>query len=188
MSMIVHSYVLCKKLSILLKKHQKLLLTEEMQKLLIFPWLNEHFAPTNPVLPSLPQTKLFLSCNPLFLAILKSAVATWLNTAEVLAELQLLLMQGNQLIGIVPLWRLITSPADPGTVVQSSLFSLVEGSVSFLLSWLSYPKIIYSDMVRVLIFCVLSENLDSKEDISECFLQVSVPHLRKPLAEYHLEK
>ena len=43
-------------------------------------------------------------------------------------------------------------------------------------------------MVRVLIFCVLLENLDSKEDISECFLQVSVPHLRKPLAEYHLEK
>ena len=49
---------------------KKLLLTEEMQKLLIFPWLNEDFAPTDPVLTSLQQ-KLFLSCNPLFPAILK---------------------------------------------------------------------------------------------------------------------
>ena len=104
---------------VLLKKHLKLLLTEEMQNLLIFPWLSEHFAPTSPVLPSLLKTKLFLSFNPLFPAILKFDVATWLDTAEVLAELQLLLMQGHQLIGLVPLRRLITFPVDPGTVAQS---------------------------------------------------------------------
>ena len=40
----------------------------------------------------------------------------------------------NAVEGLVPLWRLMTSPGDPGTVVQSSLFSIVEGSVSFLLS------------------------------------------------------
>ena len=49
---------------------------------------------------------------------------------------------------------------------QSSLLSLGEGSVSFLLSWLPYPKIVYFDMVRVLIFCDLSKNPDSEEDIS----------------------
>ena len=43
-------------------------------------------------------------------------------------------------------------------------------------------------MVRVLIFCDLSENLDSEEDILECPLQVSAPALRKPLAEYRPEK
>ena len=64
MSMIQQSCGLGKKLPILLKKHQKLLLTEEMQKLLIFPWLSEDFAPTNPILSSLPQKKLFFSCNP----------------------------------------------------------------------------------------------------------------------------
>ena len=105
-----------------------------MQKLLTFPWLNEDFAPTSPVLPSLQQTKLFLSCNPLFPTLLKFVLVAWFDTAEVLAELQLLLMQGDQLIGLVPLWRLMTSPVDPGTVSQSSLFSLVEESVAFLLS------------------------------------------------------
>ena len=74
---------------------------------LIFPWLNEDFAPTNPVLPSRPQTKL-LSCNLLFTAILKFVIATWLNTAELLAELRLLSMQGNQLINLAPYWRVMT--------------------------------------------------------------------------------
>ena len=134
MSMISQSCALYKKLLILLKKNRKLLLTEDMQKLLTFPGLNEDFAPTNPVLASLSQTKLFLSCSPLFPAILKFAVAAWLDTAEVLAELQLLLMQGDQLINLVSLWRLMTSPVDPGTVAQIFPFSLVEGSVSFLLS------------------------------------------------------
>ena len=83
---------------------------------MIFRWLNEDVAPTNPVLPSLPQTKLFLSCNHLFPAILKFVVAAWLDTAEVLAELQLLLMQGDQLIGLVPLWRLMNYTVDLGTV------------------------------------------------------------------------
>ena len=48
MSMIPQSCALGKKLPILLKKHQKLLLTEETQKLLIFPWLNRDFATTHP--------------------------------------------------------------------------------------------------------------------------------------------
>ena len=42
--------------------------------------------------------------------------STWkvfYGTAEVLVELQLLLMQGDQLIGLVPLWRLMTSTVDP---------------------------------------------------------------------------
>ena len=60
--------------------------------------------------------QLFLSCNHLFPAILKFVVATWLDTAEVLAELQLLLMQGDQLIGLVPLWRLMNYTVDLGTV------------------------------------------------------------------------
>ena len=81
--------------------------------------------------PSLPQTKLFLSCNPLFPAVLRFVVTAWLDTAEMLAELQLLLMQDDQLIGLAPLWRLMTSPVDPDTVAQSSLFSLVEGSVFY---------------------------------------------------------
>ena len=160
------------------------LLTEDMQKLLIFPWSNEDLAPTNPVFPSLPQTKLFLSCCLLFLAVLKFVVIAWLDSAEVLVELQLLLMQDNQLIGLVHLWRLMTFPVDPGIVSQSFLFSLGEGSVSFLWSWLSYQKIVYSDIVQVLIFCDLSKNLNSEEDISECLLQVSVPPSRKPSAEY----
>ena len=93
--MIPQSCAFDKKLPILLKNHQRLLLTEEMQKLSILPWLNEDFTPTNQVLPSLPQTKLFLSCNPLFPAILKYVVAAWLDTANVLSKLQLLLMQGD---------------------------------------------------------------------------------------------
>ena len=43
-------------------------------------------------------------------------------------------------------------------------------------------------MVRVLIFCDLSENLDSEEDILECSLQLPVPPFRKPLAESRPEK
>ena len=113
-----------------------------MQKLLNFSFLNVDFAPTSPVLPSIPQTKLFLSCNSLFPAILKFVVTAWLNTAEVLAELQLLLMQADQLIGLVPWLRLMTSPVDPDIVSQSSLFSLGKGSVSLLLSSLPYPKIV----------------------------------------------
>ena len=105
-----------------------------MQKLLIFPWLNEDFAPTNPVMYSLLQMKLYFSSSPLFPPILKFVVAAWLDTAEVLAELQLLLMQGSQLITLVPLWRLLTLEVDPRIVTQSSLFFLLEGSVSFLLS------------------------------------------------------
>ena len=125
--MILQSCTFGKKLPILLKNHRKLLLTEKMQKLLIFPWLNQDFAPTNLVLPSLPQTKLFSqSYNPLFPAILKFVVATWLDIEEELAELQLLLIQDDQLNSFVPLWRLITFPVDPGTVAQSSLFSLAE--------------------------------------------------------------
>ena len=89
MFMILQFCALDKKLPILLKKHWKLLLTEEMQKLFIFPWLNEDLAPVGPVLPSFLQTKLFLSCNPLF-------------PTEVLAELQLLSMQDNQLISLAP--------------------------------------------------------------------------------------
>ena len=101
------SSALGKRLPNFLKKHRKPLLTELMQKL-IFPWLNEDFAPTNPVLPSRPQTKLFLSCNLLFTAILKFVIATWLNTAVLLAELRLLSMQGNQLINLAPYWRVMT--------------------------------------------------------------------------------
>ena len=102
MFMILQFCALDKKLPILLKKHWKLLLTEEMQKLFIFPWLNEDLAPVGPVLPSFLQTKLFLSCNPLFPTILIFIVTAWLNTAEVLAELQLLSMQDNQLISLAP--------------------------------------------------------------------------------------
>ena len=146
--------VLCpwEKALILLKKHRKLLLTMKMQKLLIFPWLKEDFSPINPALLSLQQTKLFLGCNPLLPVILKVVVTASIDTAKVLAELQLLLMQGDQLIGLVPSWRLMNFPVDSGTVAQSSLFCLMEGSVSFLLRWFSYPKIVYSDMVRVLMF------------------------------------
>ena len=90
-----------KKLTILLKKHWKLLSTEEMQKLLIFLWLYKDSASTNPVLRLLPQKKIFLSCNPVFPAVLKFDVAAWFDTAEVLGEVQLLLMQGDQLIGLV---------------------------------------------------------------------------------------
>ena len=82
----------------------------------MFRWLNEDFARTNPVLRSLRQTKIFLSCNHLFPAILKFVVASWLDTAEVLAELQLLLMQGDQLIGFVSLWNLMIYTVDLGTV------------------------------------------------------------------------
>ena len=78
--------------------------------------------------------KLYFSSSPLFPPILKFVVAAWLDTAEVLAELQLLLMQGNQLITLLPLWRLLTLEVDPRIVTQSSLFFLLEGSVSFLLS------------------------------------------------------
>ena len=78
--------------------------------------------------------KLYFSSSPLFPPILEFVVAAWLDTAEVLAELQLLLMQGNQLITLVPLWRLLTLEVDPRIVTQSSLFFLLEGSVSFLLS------------------------------------------------------
>ena len=78
--------------------------------------------------------KLYFSSSPLFPPILKFVVAAWLDTAEVLAELQLLLMQGKQLITLVPLWRLLTLEVDPRIVTQSSLFFLLEGSVSFLLS------------------------------------------------------
>ena len=102
MFMILQFCALDKKLPILLKKHWKLLLTEKMQKLFIFPWLNEDLAPVGPVLPSFLQTKLFLSCNPLFPTILIFIVTAWLNTAEVLAELQLLSMQDNQLISLAP--------------------------------------------------------------------------------------
>ena len=45
--------------------------------------------------------------------------STWkvvYGTAEVLVELQLLLMQGDQLIGLVPLWRLMNHTVDLGTV------------------------------------------------------------------------
>ena len=55
----------------------------------MFPWLNEDFTLTNPVLPSLPETKLFLSGNPLFPAIAIPAIlslASWLDTAEVLTD------------------------------------------------------------------------------------------------------
>ena len=58
MPMIPQSCALGKKLLILLKKHRKLVLTLEMQKLLILSWLNEGFALTSPVLSSLPKAKL----------------------------------------------------------------------------------------------------------------------------------
>ena len=82
----------------------------------------------------------------------------------------------------------MTSSVDLSTVAQSSFFSLVERSVSSLMIWFQYQKIVYSDMVRVLIFYDLSENLDSEINISEFRLEVSVPPLRKPLAEYRPEK
>ena len=86
------------------------------------------------------------------------------------------------------LWRLMTSSVDLSTVAQSSFFSLVERSVSSLMIWFQYPKIVYSDMVQVLNFYDLSENLDSERNVSEFPLEVSVPPLRKPLAEYRPEK
>ena len=92
-----------------------------MQTLLIFTWLN--FVSTNPTLTLLPQTRR-QSCNPLLPEILKFVVAGRLNTAEELAELQLLLILGEQLIGLVPLWLLMTSSGDCGTIAQSSFFLL----------------------------------------------------------------
>ena len=97
-------------------------------------------------------------------------------------------VDGNQLFTLTPLWRLLTLEVDPGIVSQSSLFFLLEGSVSFLLSWLPYPKIVYSDMAQALTFCNLLKNLDSEEDISECPLQMSALPSRQPSAEYRPEK
>ena len=42
-------------------------------------------------------------------------------------------------------------------------------------------------MVQVLNFYDLSENLDFERNVSEFPLEVSVPPLRKPLAEYRPE-
>ena len=70
---------------------------------------------------------------------------------------------------------------------QSSLLSLGEGSVSFLLSWLPYPKIVYSDMFEYWFFAIYQKTQILKK------IYQSVPHkcqlfLRRNHQQYIVQK